>query len=467
MMDEETFYLLDGNESEFYIQSNTPYEITRISNDANKELIENGFPLNTPVNKKGKYAGETLKFTTTNDIANPSIYLGFAEFRISSPDNLFEPKTFKIALGSGIKQEEANSYMLRSGKLGVLIPVSRINTANKFYNENIKDINSWEQYSLPTLGSDQHWTPELIWSDMETVGTIPVNKDGSSGIRAIYKWKEGSEGYIFVLPGKTKTGNALVQCKNDNGETLWSWHIWVLNDYPKVIDMWQDRNLGAIIPASTPEDNDPDTYGMQFQFGRKDPFPLTSSIEVNKDYRDLVDAKGNSYALKQVNSMATMKETIQAPTTILSRRNNWMEESGNNWLDRKTIWYSVWGGEQYNEDDRNIKLSTSKTVFDPCPYGWKVPAYGEESNWDNITGIVLPKAGTYYDGKLDDYRWREKGALYGLSTVYSNNTAARYIYYWGINLQTNNKTYKRSMGRVIRCVKNKSEPGSENYLPNK
>lgn len=166
MMDEETFYLLDGNESEFYIQSNTPYEITRISNDANKELIENGFPLNTPVNKKGKYAGETLKFTTTNDIANPSIYLGFAEFRISSPDNLFEPKTFKIALGSGIKQEEANSYMLRSGKLGVLIPVSRINTANKFYNENIKDINSWEQYSLPTLGSDQHWTPELIWSDM-------------------------------------------------------------------------------------------------------------------------------------------------------------------------------------------------------------------------------------------------------------------------------------------------------------
>lgn len=123
---------------------------------------------------------------------------------------------------------------------------------------------------------------------------------------------------MFKL-GSASEGNAVVAARN--GTTiLWSWHIWTTaafdrdgikvqtyetrprNGVAGYVDITKrqfkmmDRHLGAASGAATKIEAEAiKTYGLYFQFGRKDPFPAAGVMTRTND-ADIIpayDVNGN------------------------------------------------------------------------------------------------------------------------------------------------------------------------------
>ncbi|CAF4933582.1 unnamed protein product, partial [Rotaria sp. Silwood1] len=99
----------------------------------------------------------------------------------------------------------------------------------------------------------------------------------------------GENAKIKVLVNKLKEGNAVVSYRV-NDKVYWTWHVWVTDDptangstyrlgfekdkngNPVTEWKWMDRNLGAT-SANFLGNNWHKSQGLQYQWGRKDPFP--------------------------------------------------------------------------------------------------------------------------------------------------------------------------------------------------
>ena len=103
----------------------------------------------------------------------------------------------------------------------------------------------------------------------------------------------GEEGRIrFTTADPFVEGNAVVAACDADGAILWSWHLWLTSaDLEGSLHRYalpyeglgaaavMDRNLGALAAAWLGADN-ASSYGMFYQWGRKDPFvPFRSSQE--------------------------------------------------------------------------------------------------------------------------------------------------------------------------------------------
>lgn len=112
----------------------------------------------------------------------------------------------------------------------------------------------------------------------------------------------------FVVPEPFRAGNALIAACDAEGEILWSWHIWLTDaDLGASLQTYaggfvlMDRNLGALAGRPAAE-SDVETFGLYYQWGRKDPFVgpdkiYTSSPSVsatNTCRRQLFDGSGNA-----------------------------------------------------------------------------------------------------------------------------------------------------------------------------
>lgn len=82
------------------------------------------------------------------------------------------------------------------------------------------------------------------------------------------------KGMVVFRAGEAR-GNAVIAAFNDAGEIVWSWHIWLTEDpaadlHAGMSKSYQllDRNLGAV----STEVDDYLSYGLYYQWGRKDPF---------------------------------------------------------------------------------------------------------------------------------------------------------------------------------------------------
>ena len=104
-----------------------------------------------------------------------------------------------------------------------------------------------------------------------------------------------------------------------------------------------DRNLGSLDKA-TVSGAPLKTYGMYFQWGRKDPFPGK--------------AASTGAAFEGVTGPVTTEYSVQNPTVYSIVGES--DSAGN------------WNTEQL---DNLWDEGTDKTIYDPCPAGYKVPAY--------------------------------------------------------------------------------------------
>ncbi|MBQ5715677.1 MAG: hypothetical protein IIV60_04890, partial [Alistipes sp.] len=130
--------------------------------------------------------------------------------------------------------------------------------------------------------SSERITPakiEVVWQ----TSTYLLDYDGYDPEKGTYTFFVGTENvtddYGNVIDSHMPRGNALVGAYDEAGEIIWSWHIWLTDSDVEAISTSvgdiMDRNLGAYSNSNGSKDTEAiyDSYGMYYQWGRKEPFP--------------------------------------------------------------------------------------------------------------------------------------------------------------------------------------------------
>ena len=177
----------------------------------------------------------------------------------------------------------------------------------------------------------------------------------------------------FIVSDSGQAGNAVIAVydKPDpnaaDATLLWSWHIWCA---PRPVDIpvkpeagaelvagekyiFMDRNVGA---------EDSKEVGMQYQYGRKDPF-IDYETNGHEYIYDLL-GKDVTALLKTVPNPPEQYEKIRFPLTYYA---------GIYSMDRPSTGKSngLWGTDRPAYKD--VISDDVKTIYDPCPPGYKVP----------------------------------------------------------------------------------------------
>ena len=289
------------------------------------------------------------------------------------------------------------------------------------------------------LDKKSEWVAEVIWQDINSRAINFCNAAGDVVPGDTYEGKGNQPLYVKAVGGKK--GNVVVGVKKKgagNDAYLWSWHLWITEE-PKLIGGFMDRNLGAT--SANPTDGDK-TYGLYYQFGRKDPF--TGDI-------DRYDINGTSIGKTTVTfDKVTFAKAMQTPEVFYSENifpPDWV--SPNNYTSKK------WN---------NITDAAGKSLFDPSPKGWRLPSKEEYSNfstttftWDDSNlgrtyeGNWFPAAG----GRCfinDSMNYLDGYGLYWSSSPYSDDDKWGCQLYFENDIVTPSSDNSRIYGFSVRCV---------------
>ena len=210
-----------------------------------------------------------------------------------------------------------------------------------------------------------------------------------------------AEDYIILrTPEALKPGNAVIAAKDAAGTILWSWHIWIPETPVQTAsfggimgDDLMDRNLGAlVVPGTTDDPVDPRSYGLMYQWGRKDPFTAAGTFKGSDP------ATWAGAADEVAPGQISLAESIANPR-LLGHINN---------------------GDWTVDENDNYWTESEKTLYDPCPPGYRVPKpvgagpfwssdLTAQAGWTaNLNGgwfkIGAPDAGIFpIAGYRDDY----------------------------------------------------------------
>ena len=284
--------------------------------------------------------------------------------------------------------------------------------------EEVKDIQITNCYVVPPGGRVHIPTDGVYkaWAQMDEFERTPIPE---GEVTAEVLWQDGigvmtersvkvmnaekrDKAYIVVETGN-KAGNAVVAMKV-NGEIYWSWHIWCTDYNPNLKEgqqelngfVWMDRNLGATYNKYN-EEGGIKSKGFLYQWGRKDLFPPTKGWEKTESDEDLYNLAGEIITFSKV------------PVEVFNNIPNSVHNSMSFYTSEES-WYTNRSEEgTYRRNDLSLWNSKvgKKTIFDPCPDGWRVPVGkdGEyESPWEqakkNVTPLVRYKGfslkGIYY-----------------------------------------------------------------------
>ena len=273
-------------------------------------------------------------------------------------------------------------------------------------------------------------------------------------------------------------------------------------------------NIGAQLNDAsgynTPEGN-LGIFNLQYQFGRKDPFPggISYTIDENKDVTVYGYGSSNNYQTAgftignslipatsfDSNAKLILDYTITHPE-IFIYGNTWLNSSTLRsvpwmisrclWGDNNTANRSVNNGGLDPEPWGTAEEKGKKTIYDPCPSGWRVAAADSWSgianesmsaSWINIGNYVfkddfnkgyilyfnsktsgistyIPATGRrgYATGKLE--AMGHQGGIWWSSPSGSNTYSGTYFYAInssnGIHIASD---YNQAIGFPIRCVK--------------
>lgn len=293
--------------------------------------------------------------------------------------------------------------------------------------------------------------------------------DTTDGAVASYSIAGTGQDALLTVTAGTKSGNALIAVKQ-GGETKWSYHIWVTDyDTSKAGATWtnswntnnngknfvfMDRNLGATFAglgsgAGT---------GLFYQWGRKDPFPATG------DPGSAQPGGGTFNATSKTTTTGTLDYTRKNPNDFIVVPSGGSDYSG--WLS--TGHTDLWAAT----------ASDTKTVYDPCPKGWRVPAASDQYNGNTYpwTGCPLTSINGGYQLGVNclfpdtKTRLNSTGEVYGASAtalhiggqgmyLFLGENAWRTSSMWfnreanTLNTQTPKEGSFIGCGLVVRCTK--------------
>ncbi len=286
----------------------------------------------------------------------------------------------------------------------------------------------------------------VLW---ETFGTN-VKPSVGDVVQSAYKVGD----HIIVHAGAA-SGNAVVCAKDAAGTILWSWHVWVTPEdlaalaqvYKNDAGTMMDRNLGALAADPT----DVRSRGLLYQWGRKDPF--RGNTGTNNGERAVTTNSWPS-AVKSSKTTGTVTYTIQHPMEHI--------------YGISTDYSWVWG------DSYGLWLK-KKTIYDPCPPGWRVPDGGDKGIWAKAHGqeiFIAPNQfrsdsnALYFDdltvngsetcypraGYVDkESNQIYSGFRYWSCTTSSVSTAYSMSIYMNVDVSTSIKQYEAS-ACAVRCM---------------
>ena len=259
---------------------------------------------------------------------------------------------------------------------------------------------------------------EALW---ESFGT-----DVAPNVGDLIKSVSYSDGYIYFQTADTfREGNAVIAAKDAEGNILWSWHIWFTDQpqgqvYYNDAGTMMDRNLGAT--SATP--GDVGALGLLYQWGRKDPFLGSSSIR----YESMADAKSTitwPSAVESTPTTGTISYATAHPTTFITYSYDHLSST-----NRNNDWYFT--GLRLTDNTRWTTSNKTKSIYDPCPAGWRVPDGGSYGVWSKASGSTLgfehtfssSNEGMNFSGKFGSastiwypasgYRYYGDGSLYSV-----------------------------------------------------
>lgn len=253
------------------------------------------------------------------------------------------------------------------------------------------------------------------------------------------------DGYIYFSTSLDKVyGNAVIGITDVHHRILWSWHIWSVDYDPNIEGgynevEWGDgkrkmmkMNLGAL----SNDTQNSTSLGLMYQWGRKDPFLCAVAHDSNSECGYL----GNHGYLTYDSEQATISNSViySYKAMMGSENGDWLSKSNN----------ALWGDK--------------KTMFDPCPLGWKVPSRpkweGEKTftgSFENygltMTNIWYPASGYRH---FNSFNLNEVGKQghYWYSTAKDDGTA--YVFYFDdTTIDLANKYDYKAQCNTVRCVK--------------
>lgn len=324
-----------------------------------------------------------------------------------------------------------------------------------------KNGNAVDGLYIPVKKAYEMWAKggEFMKDDTENYTPIPSGaataglywEDEPGLVKSVTLEGSGQDAKIKVMMDGVKEGNASISYKV-NGQIYWTWHIWATDDpsngstyhhgFEKdkngnlVTDWkWMDRNLGAT-SANFVGNEWHKSAGLQYQWGRKDPFPsfglkdlslYSISGEINLAYTDpafqskFVKIRGNKYAAQRntgtdtpngnirfsiknpINFIASPVYVAKYGEPLLNDDEDFLQQKSNgSWQGvGMTTWFSkqkykkfippyreniiawdLWGdtrqGNYSDLDDPGVGEASAryalKSPYDPCPCNWRVPS---------------------------------------------------------------------------------------------
>ena len=257
-----------------------------------------------------------------------------------------------------------------------------------------------EQLNTVDIKSQLVKVEPLWWHTYASAAPTEDKLDAGRHFAFLNDGKPDSDGYVSFKVDEFFEGNLVLAGRDAKNEIIWSWHIWFTDD-PNMMKsnsfVVMDRNLGAthapVSPSEPTGDELSQTYGLYYQWGRKDPFavPGTSVYVYNGTEYELsasafvAESDDSGVGRTVIHSVQNPMHFHKAPTddtgvfntndiignfNITSTNNEANKQCFSNMTrpdDRQSLWgYSASSG---------YGVTTTKTMYDPCPPGYIVAHY--------------------------------------------------------------------------------------------
>lgn len=299
----------------------------------------------------------------------------------------------------------------------------------------------------------------------------------------------------FTLNGSKdiplKPGNAVIAAYDANGIIVWSWHIWVTDvdldakaqtytnihkDYsafPKFQSpVVMDRNLGATDNEIwTSATDSKGAHGLFYQWGRKDPI-IGPSTESANAFATIYDGNNNLTSFDFTATELIKRDDIAKYPMKYIKGDNWFAEDA----------YDLWGNSAAYTANGGDGSVGSKSIYDPCPPGYRVPhpyiwsgftsaaiggkhkggtvtatASGDITKqggvtFDNGGPVIYPSTGFINQGALQRVAPAGNGCISLWSNAGAKAKFSSQFYYDATNCNTP-KANKRTFGFGVRCIR--------------
>ncbi len=254
--------------------------------------------------------------------------------------------------------------------------------------------NLYAQGKKEIQGVNASTTPALVWKDVDTDIITNLNVDVANNFLTFEVTKEA-----------IKQGNAVVGIKNGD-DYLWSWHLWfapadalstvAVTNSESQLQNFTKENLGFVY----------DTWeGSSYQTPRKARVtirqvygdangPLEAQLVITQNNGSVCTFHDTKYQFGRKDafngSIASSVESLDGPVdydaTIKNPQTFYKTATNKSWCSKS--YTNPWSVNSTGKGVANTTAEVVKTVYDPCPAGFKMPGSNAFSSFKKDNGVI-------------------------------------------------------------------------------